>query len=67
MTMGNLVIKYFKMVIYKLADMRDFVSYGTFTTDQFKTITGQDYPTQFPKDQAFLFYVILREGDDNAK
>ena len=33
MTMGKLVIKYFKMGIYNLADMWDFVSYGTFTTD----------------------------------
>jgi len=48
--MGNLVIKYFKMGIYNLADMWNFVSYGTFTTGQFKTITGQDYPAQSPAD-----------------
>lgn len=61
------IIDYYKMGIYSLADMWDFVSYGTFTTDEFKTITGQDYPTQRPTVQAFLFCIILREGDDNAK
>ena len=51
------IISYFNMGLYNLADMWDFVSYGTFTIDEFKTITGQDYPTQRPTDQAFLFIV----------
>lgn len=42
------IINYFKMGIYGLADMWDFVSYGTFDKDQFETITGQDYPAQRP-------------------
>jgi len=44
------IITYFNMGLYNLADMWDFVSYNTFTTDEFKTITGQDYPAQRPSD-----------------
>jgi len=42
------IINYFNIGLYNLADMWDFVSYGIFTTDQYKTITGKDYPTQRP-------------------
>lgn len=42
------IITYFNMGLYNLADMWDFVSYGTFSKDEFKTITGQDYPEQRP-------------------
>ena len=38
MTMGNLVIKYFKMGIYNLADMWDFVSAVFITQEQADTI-----------------------------
>lgn len=44
------IINYFNMGLYNLADMLDFVSYGTFTIDEFKTITGKDYPMQRPTE-----------------
>lgn len=43
MSMGDLVIKYFKMGIYKVDDLPLFVSAAFITADQYKEITGEEY------------------------
>lgn len=43
MTLGDLVLNYYKMGLYNIEDMEGFVKAGYITPEQFKEATGQDY------------------------
>lgn len=61
------IINYFKMGIYNLADMWDFVSYGTFTKEEYKKITKSDYPDERPAEaQQDAWLQLFYEEEDGA-